>query len=177
MNEIKKETAVVFVNQLELIKTLPKNQQLEFLYALFDYEIYGIEPKSSLFAKNKIMEAIWLMAKPLIDKRVKRTEISRENGRKGGAPLGNQNAKKSKTTKKQPKNNQETTKNKLYKYKKKDKDKDKYYPSSSEPHLDGVSESKVLEEDNYYDDDYDLAEWEVDEDGNWLWTKEEEGDA
>ena len=79
-----------------MIKTLTKNQQIEVIYALFDYEMYGIEPKSPLFQKNGVVKAIWIMSKPLIDKRLQWVE----NGRKGGRPKSsrkpNQNQTKSK---------------------------------------------------------------------------------
>lgn len=172
-NEVKKESAVVFVSQLELIKTLPKNQQLDFLYALFDYEMYGIEPKPSLFSKNKILEAIWLMSKPLIDKRIKWVENGRKNGLKGGAPVGNQNAKKSKnnqeTTKKQPTNNQKTSKNKLYKDKDKDMDMDKEYPYPSRISLDAYPVGTDIKDDYIDREDEELP---VDENGNWIWPDE-----
>lgn len=134
-----KRSAVIFPSQLELIKTLPKNQQLEVLYALFDYELYGNEPKDTLLNKNKFINAIWIMSKPLIEKRVKWAE----NGRKGGVAKGKNS--KSIANKKQ-------TDSKAIGDKDKDMDMDMEYPypSSNEESL----EAPLLE-----DDEWSVSKW------------------
>ena len=172
-----KESASIYISTYQqVLKLKSEKKQLKFLKAMFEYEFDGTEIPEELL-NDGMIELIWMSAKPLIDSRIK----NYLNGRKGGAPEGNKNAsKKGKTTQKQPKNNRQTTqKQPKDKEKGKEKDNDNVnYPSPTEPTLDGGSLSKVLEEDNYYDDDYDPAEWEVDENGNWLWTQEiEEGDA
>lgn len=140
MNDKKqKRSAVIFPSQLELIQTLPKNQQLEVLYALFDYELYGKEPKASLLNKSKFINAIWITSKPLIDKRVKWAE----NGRKGGLAKGKNS--KSKANRKQT-----DSKRKADKDMDMDMDMEYTYPSSIEE----SQEAPPLE-----DDDWSISEW------------------
>ena len=62
---------------------------------------------------------LWLSLKPTIDSSIKKYIQSVENGKKGGAPKGNNNASK------QPKNNQKLTKEQPTINLDKDKDKDK----------------------------------------------------
>lgn len=153
---LQKNSATIFQSQLDLIKTLTKNQQIEVIYALFDYEMYGIEPKSPLFQKNGVVKAIWIMSKPLIDKRLQWVE----NGRKGGRPKSsrkpNQNQMKTK-----PKPNQNQTKSKA----KADRigygygiGEEYTYPNPSDTIQEEVSEDIDMlekEDENYVDIDWD----------------------
>ena len=104
MSEIKERTAFTFYRTFcEGAKTLPENEQLEFLWAVIDLALDNREPNENTF--SALGRIFWRMIKPNIvaDRR------KFENGCKGGAPEGNQNARKEpknkKTTKKQPKNN------------------------------------------------------------------------
>lgn len=174
--EIKKTSATIFESQLDVIKTLPKSQQLEVIYALFDYEMYGIEPKSTLFSKNKIIQTFWIMTKPLIDKRLKWVE----NGRKGGRPKKNENQTE---TKRKPNHNQTKTKRKADKEKDMELDKEMEYPSPngeeitehSHTPLGGGARSDDKKEDEYPEfagiGDYD--ELPVDENGDWIWPEDD----
>lgn len=77
---------------------------LRALEMYMDYAFDGTEP--NLTGEPLVMKLFWKAAKPLIDAN-NRNYI---NGCKGGAPMGNNNAKKQpKTTQKQPKANRKTT--------------------------------------------------------------------
>jgi hypothetical protein len=172
--EIKKTSATIFESQLDVIKTLPKSQQLEVIYALFDYEMYGIEPKSALFSKNKIIQTFWIMTKPLIDKRLKWVE----NGRKGGRPKKNENQTE---TKSKPNHNQTKTKRKADKEKDMELDKEMEYPSPNgeeitEPShtpLEGGARSDNESEEVLLPHIGTVDELPVDEDGNWIWPEDD----
>lgn len=74
----------------EAMQELSDAQYGRVAKAINEYAFYGIEPSG---LKTKLEKIIFIMAKPTID-----TSVSaRLNGKKGGAPKGNQNAKKTKT--------------------------------------------------------------------------------
>ena len=107
-----KETFVMFKSNIDVIKELPTDaEKLEMLYAIADYSMTGIIPEF----KSLTCKLIFMSIKPNIDGVNKRYTASVENGKKGGAPKGNSNAKK-----KQPKTTQDnleqskTTENNLY---------------------------------------------------------------
>lgn len=103
---------VFFPSYLDAIKDLPDADQLSAFRSLCSYGIYGEEPQEI----TPVAKAIFILTKPTIDSSKKKYAQAKANGAKGGAPKGNQNAKK--TTEKQPKNN-------LNKDKDKDKERDK----------------------------------------------------
>lgn len=110
-----RDSVLFYRSFVDAIDILPEEEQLKAYRAIARYGLDGIEPElESLYG------AVFLLAKPQIDANNRRYE----NGCKGGAPKGNQNATKSNqdTTKKQAKNNQATTKKQA---KEKDKEKDK----------------------------------------------------
>jgi hypothetical protein len=76
------------------INSLPENQRLKFYSAVCNYGINGIEPTFT-----GIEYSVWIPMKDLIDYSNERSRINSENGKKGGAPEGNQNRKKTKSTK------------------------------------------------------------------------------
>lgn len=85
----------------EGIRELNFEQQGKVYNAIFGYALNGEEP--NLTGAEK---AAFVLIKPQIDA----NNTKYENGKKGGAPLGNTNAKKqSKNKRKTTKNNQETT--------------------------------------------------------------------
>lgn len=102
-NEAKKKSATILQSQYEAIKKLSEKKQIIMFHALFDYEIYGIEPDFEKF--NDVLNTIWELTKPLIDNRILKSAKLSENGKKGGAPRGNKNASKAKQAK-TTKNNQ-----------------------------------------------------------------------
>ena len=84
----------------EAISTLPPEMQAEIYPAIVAYALDGTPPQ----ALSPLANSIFKLVKPFIDANNKR----RENGTKGGAPRGNQNARKNnrKTTRQ---NNPKTT--------------------------------------------------------------------
>lgn len=83
----------------EAMKVLPDLERLALYDCICEYSLNGTEPGSlSPFANS-----LFALMKPNIDSANRRYAASVANGTKGGAPKGNQNARK------QPKNNQKTT--------------------------------------------------------------------
>ena len=90
---------------IERMKT--PEQKYKLYRVIADYGLYGIEPS---FTGDDLVDMALEFIIPLITSSIKRKEIAQNNGKFGGAPKGNQNARKQpKTTK----NNRQTTKNKL----------------------------------------------------------------
>ena len=81
-------------NYYELIKYLKDKDRLDLYDAIFRYMFEDEEP-----AFDDLKKGIWINIKMPLD-------TSKSKGGRGGAPIGNSNAKK------QPKNNQKTTKRK-----------------------------------------------------------------
>lgn len=96
MNEIKSFT--FYRNYYEIIRYLPNEQKTELYDAILEYMFEDKEP-----ILDGLLRGIWINLKMPLD--TSRNCI--EKGKKGGAPKGNSNAKK--TTQKQPKNNLKTT--------------------------------------------------------------------
>jgi hypothetical protein len=132
----KSNSVIILRSYWESIKDLPDEKQLLFLKSIIEYGMDNIEPEF-----NGIEKSFWIQIKTTIDSSMKRYNASVENGKKGGAPQGNNNAKKQpKSTQEQPETTQEQPKltkqqpktrvNNLYKdkdkYKDVDKDKDMY---------------------------------------------------
>ena len=88
--------------------------QLRLYKAITVYALSKEEPT----LKDATERIIWRLVKPVLDANWQRFE----NGCKGGAPIGNLNAKK--TTEKQPTNNRETTNKQPNIYLDEDEDKD-----------------------------------------------------
>lgn len=76
------------------INSLPENMRLKFYSAVCNYGINGIEPNFT-----GVEYSVWIPMKDLIDYSNERSRINSANGKKGGAPEGNQNRKKAKSTK------------------------------------------------------------------------------
>jgi hypothetical protein len=80
------ESFVVYKSFYEAIKNLEKqDDQLELYNAMFEYCLYGNEPNLT-----GVCSIMWTLIKPQLDSNIKR----RMDGKKGGAPKGNNNAKK-----------------------------------------------------------------------------------
>ena len=73
------------------ISVLPEKLQLRYYKALCNYGINGIEPDFT--GKEK---SIWIPMKDLIDYSNERSRTNSDNGKKGGAPVGNNNRSKAK---------------------------------------------------------------------------------
>ena len=91
-----RESIVFYRSYYEAIKELPIEQQIKIYEAIFEFGFYGNELKTT-----GIEKVVFNLIKPTLNSSVSRYSASVENGRKGGAPKGNTNAKK------QPKNNLE----------------------------------------------------------------------
>lgn len=104
-----KESIVFYKSFYEAIKELSGDVQLQLYTAIF--EKYFFENDVEL---KGVAKGIFSIIKPNIDSANRRYFANVENGKKGGAPKGNQNAKK--TTENnpiQPKNNPKTSENNL----------------------------------------------------------------
>ena len=104
-----KQSFLFYKDWADVIKDFPDDVQLELLQAIIQYAFYGIE--TDLQQSTKIA---FRFIKPQIDrdtaKYIETVRKNTENGKKGGAPIGNNNAvkqpKKTETTQrliKQPK--------------------------------------------------------------------------
>lgn len=95
-----RESFIVYKSFYGLIKLLKAQQRLEMYEAIFEYGFTGAEPTF----KDDTSSAIWQAILP----QLKANQRRYENGLKGGAPMGNSNARKNnqeseeKTTEKQP---------------------------------------------------------------------------
>ena len=97
-----RESVVFYKGFYEALKELDAEDKAAAYEAIVEYGLFGIEPECT-----GVVKALFLMAKPQIDQNNKRYE----NALKGGAPVGNSNAKK--TTEEQPTDNQKQPKNNL----------------------------------------------------------------
>ena len=95
-----RESFIVYKSFYGLIKLLKAQQRLDMYEAIFEYGFTGAEPTF----KDDTSSAIWQAILP----QLKANQRRYENGLKGGAPMGNSNARKNnqdseeKTTEKQP---------------------------------------------------------------------------
>ena len=95
----------------EWVEDLTNEQLGEIVRYLFIYNIYGETP--TFEKENLVLKVIFGMVKSHIDASNKKRSVNINNGKNGGAPLGNNNARKQpnstennpKTTQKQPKTN------------------------------------------------------------------------
>lgn len=84
------------------IANLPDEERLALYDAICRFGLYGDEPDNL----SPIATGYFILMQPTIAASKKRYDAARNNGKKGGAPKGNQNARKqAKTTDKQAKNN------------------------------------------------------------------------
>ena len=80
------ESYVMYASFIESMRDLPAEDFQKIILIMSDYALYDIEPKE----QSGIVKAIFTLIKPQLDANAKR----REDSKKGGAPKGNQNAKK-----------------------------------------------------------------------------------
>ena len=98
-----RDSFIFYRSFYEAAQDLEDADRLKFYDAVLEYALNG----SETLTERSSARAVFKSVRPQIDVNNQRYE----NGKKGGAPRGNQNAKKQpKTTKKQPKHNQNTTK-------------------------------------------------------------------
>ena len=102
---MERESMLVYKSFIDVSKGLNDTDYRLFWDAIHDYGVYGKEiPKFD----NPMLNALMVLIEPLMRANIK----NYENGAKGGAPKGNQNARAKnnpKTTQKQPRVNLKTT--------------------------------------------------------------------
>lgn len=99
--EEKKESIVFYRSFYEAIDELKPTEYKNTMNAILQYAFDGVEPELKGVAK-----VVFSLVKPQIDANQKRYSASVENGKKGGAPKGNDNAKSAQKT---TQNNLKTT--------------------------------------------------------------------
>jgi len=72
-----------------IISTLPEKLQLKYYDAVCRYGLYGASPNF-----EGLEECVWIPIRDFLDYSANRRKINSDNGKKGGAPEGNTNAKK-----------------------------------------------------------------------------------
>ena len=85
------DSIVIFRNIIQALDVLPPELYKEVSRLVYAYAFDGIMPPEST---EPTTLALFLSFKPQIDFTVKRYESYRERGKKGGAPKGNNNARK-----------------------------------------------------------------------------------
>ena len=85
------DSIVIFRNIIQALDVLPQELYKEVSRLVYAYAFDGIMPPEST---EPTTLALFLSFKPQIDFNVKRYESYRERGKKGGAPKGNNNARK-----------------------------------------------------------------------------------
>lgn len=85
------DSIVIFRNIIQALDVLPPELYKEVSRLVYAYAFDGIMPPEST---EPTTLALFLSFKPQIDFNVKRYESYRERGKKGGAPKGNNNARK-----------------------------------------------------------------------------------
>jgi hypothetical protein len=107
-----RDTFIFYRSFKESMSDLSDKDKLIMYEAISDYSLDLKEPKLTGFPK-----ALFSLIRPILDANIQRWK----NGRKGGAPIGNLNAKK------QPRNDRKTTEKQPNKDVNKDVNKDKEY--------------------------------------------------
>ncbi len=101
---MKRDSFIFYASYKTSLDYLPHDKQLEYLCAIIDYALDGVEPNM-----DGAVRACFELIRPVIEK----NNRLYENGKKGGAPKGNQNAPKTQSNpNEQPNNNQILPKNK-----------------------------------------------------------------
>lgn len=98
-----RDSFIFYKSFQDAINECSQEEQLTLYRAIANYALYREDPE--LFGMAK---ACWVLIKPQLDANWKRYENGCKGGdygSKGGAPKGNKNAYKGKTTPKQPQNN------------------------------------------------------------------------
>ena len=108
-----RDTFIFYRSFKDSMSDLPDKDKLLMYEAIADYSLDLKEPALSGFPK-----ALFSLIRPILDANIQRWK----NGRKGGAPIGNINARK--TTEKQPRDNRNSTEKQPNKDKDVNKDKE-----------------------------------------------------
>lgn len=170
MKESRKSTAVIVPSQMEIIDTLPEDIQLKVYKALFNYELFGTDFDEELL-RNPVIQALWIMSKPLINKRIQWAE----NGRNGGLAKGKNSKSKAnqKQTDSKPIANQKQTdsKSKADMDMEKDMDMEMEYPYLSGD-IKNISPDRTdKERENKRESESIVEKEDEDDDWDWDWDK------
>lgn len=92
------KAALIYPSMYEQLSILNDSERAKAYDVLVEYQLYNVVPDMDSLPPT--VKLIVIGALPVLDSAANRYKASVENGKKGGAPAGNQNAKKS--TKKQP---------------------------------------------------------------------------
>lgn len=95
-DELGRDSMLFYRSYKAAMELLPEDKQLDFLKSIIDY---GLDGKQFDAGDDEVIRMAYTLIQPLLDANIK----NYINGKKGGAPRGNQNARK------QPKNNPKTT--------------------------------------------------------------------
>lgn len=114
MSNNKRESFVFYRSFRESICELPAKDRTEVYDAIFGFVFDGVEPE--IGKMGKLAKIVWPLIKPQLVSNIRRYENGckgGEYGNRGGAPAGNQNARKTtpNTENKQPQNDPKTTPN------------------------------------------------------------------
>lgn len=99
---MKRESFVFYESYLEAILKLPKDVQVDFMLMIAEYALRGEVNETD----NPYLSAMFSLIKPQVDA----NNVRYENGKKGGAPIGNSNAKKQPKSTKNNQNQPNSTK-------------------------------------------------------------------
>lgn len=126
----KEDTFVFYPSFIEQITAIQNDKaQLALSLAVMNYGVYGILPNFSEIDPMGALEAAFIPMRRSIDKQRGRSATNSANGSKGGAPIGNNNARKKtselQTETSENKQIQAKTSETSLKDKSKDKSKDK----------------------------------------------------
>ena len=112
------DSFVMYRSYIETARKLPADKQLAFYNWLIDFALDGSEPDFSEESPEMCfaLDLVFGQIKESVSASIKRYETCVENGKRGGAPRGNQNAKKNnpKQPEKQPRKQPENNLNKNY---------------------------------------------------------------
>lgn len=89
-----RETFVMFNEWCASIEELPEEKQAPVFRALFKFRATGQIPENASPEVRMFLRSILFSANKADENYDKKREVNSENGKKGGAPAGNQNAKK-----------------------------------------------------------------------------------
>lgn len=95
-----RDSFLFYKSYLDAGQKIPVKQRLKFYEIIIEFGLTGVEPEDT---GDPLIDMALNFIRPLIKANIQ----NYLNGCKGGAPIGNKNAKK--ITEKQPKNNRQTT--------------------------------------------------------------------
>ena len=142
MENKRTKNILIYDSIWDSIGDMTQNQIAELFIAISDWRL-GIEPSFT----EPTTKILFRQQLPLLEKQQKNYITKIENGKKGGAPTGNQNAIKQPKTTENNLNQAETTENKHIE---KEKEKDKENKNNKESNISSGKEVLVEKENNIF---------------------------